>query len=161
MIFLTVGTQFSFNRLVKAIDDIVGAGLIDDEIVAQVGQNSYKPQNFTASETLTKEIFDRHFQNATAIISHAGMGTITMAMNNNKPLLVMPRLARFKEVVNDHQLHIARNFAKQGHLLVANNPNELKEKVIQLKTFIPRPRETQVNQVVHRITAFLEKLTTT
>ena len=94
MIFLTVGTQFPFDRLVKAVDDVFDDGLIDEEIFAQIGESSYKPRNFECVNTLDKRRFDRLIQETSGIISHAGVGTITMALDNEKPLLVMPRLAR-------------------------------------------------------------------
>lgn len=36
IILLTVGTQFSFDRLVKAVDDALDNGLVDEEIFAQI-----------------------------------------------------------------------------------------------------------------------------
>lgn len=112
MIFLTVGTLFPFDRLVRAIDAAVGEGLIEDEIFAQVGENSYKPRNFESLPSLKKDLFDKYFTEASFIISHAGMGTITMALSHNKPLLVMPRLKHYKEHVNDHQVATARKLGK-------------------------------------------------
>jgi beta-1,4-N-acetylglucosaminyltransferase len=158
LIFLTVGTQFSFDRLVQAIDRMVEEGLINDEIVAQTGQSKYTPRHFKVVETLEKSVFDTMIQKASAIISHAGMGSIIMAFEYQKPLLVMPRLARYKEVVNDHQVGIARQFAQAGHLLMAMDEAELPPKIKLLKTFVPRPRENQSQQVAERIRRFLEMI---
>ena len=49
MIFLAVGTQFPFDRLVKALDDCLDTGIIDEEIFGQIGETSYKPRNFRSS----------------------------------------------------------------------------------------------------------------
>lgn len=158
MIFLTVGTQFPFDRLVRAIDNVLGEGLIEDEIFAQIGQTSYKPRNFEAVASLEKRVFDEHLKAASALIGHAGMGTITMALENGKPLLVMPRLRRYREVVNDHQLAIARKFEAYGHVLVAYQEKDLRSKAGELKHFVPTRRQTQVEQVVRRISTFLGEL---
>jgi len=119
MIFLTVGTQFPFDRLVRAVDDIIEEGLISEALFAQIGESSYKPRNFESVACLEKGIYDDYVKQASSIIGHAGMGTINMALYNHKPLLVMPRLKRYNEVVNDHQLAVARriSFLKREKLI--------------------------------------------
>jgi len=158
MIFLTVGTQFPFDRLVKAVDETVRKNGLDEQIFAQVGDTTYRPRNFEAVSSLEKTKFDKHFNEADSIISHAGMGTITMALEKKKPLLVMPRLKKYGEVVNDHQLDIASRFEKLGYLLVAYCKDDLPEKMRQLKTFIHCERETQPEAVSERIAQFLKSL---
>lgn len=158
MIFLTVGTQFPFDRLVRGIDQAFNDGLIGEEIFAQIGESSYKPRNFESVASLEKKVFDKCLKEASSIISHAGMGTIIMALDNEKPLLAMPRSKKYGEVVNDHQAAIARKFEELGHLLVAYQINELPVKIKQLKSFVPRPRESQAKVVADRIRQFLNNL---
>jgi UDP-N-acetylglucosamine transferase subunit ALG13 len=158
MIFLTVGTQFPFDRLVRAVDEACDNGLIDEEIFAQIGQTLYKPHNFESTASLEKGVFDNYVKQASSIIGHAGMGTITMALCNHKPLLVMPRLKRYHEVVNDHQLALAEKFAEFGYLLVAHDEKELAECVRKLKKFTPKPRTANPDAVISRIHQFLDNL---
>ncbi len=155
MIFLTVGTQFPFDRLVRAIDKVIGENGFEEKIFAQVGCSTYCPHNFESLPSLEKEIFDKYINEASAIIAHAGMGTIIASLEHNKPLLVMPRLKKYGEVVNDHQMAIAKKFEQLGHILVAQTEKELAEKIKQLKCFVPRPRENQTQAVVDRIAGFL------
>jgi UDP-N-acetylglucosamine transferase subunit ALG13 len=86
------------------------------------------------------------------------MGTITMALERKKPLLVMPRLRKYGEVVNDHQLVIARKFEQLGYLLVAYEAEDLPAKVGKLKSFVPQDRQPQAKIVADRISAFLNEL---
>jgi len=155
MIFLTVGTQFPFDRLVKAVDSILDGGPTNGEMFAQIGESSYKPRNFKSVRYLDKKTFDKCFKDASPIIGHAGMGVITMALDNEKPLLVMPRLKKYGEVVNDHQVAIARKFGELGHILVAYDESELPGKLLQLKSFVPKPRKNQAKAVADRIARFL------
>jgi len=157
MIFLTVGTQFPFDRLVKAVDDLVGEGVLAEEIFAQVGDGTYQPQHFQAVGALDKKAFDGYFRDASAIISHAGMGTITMALDHGKSLLVMPRRKKFQEVVNDHQVGLADRFARLGHLLVARDQTELRDRVRQLGSFVPKPRQADPEAVTQRVLRFLNR----
>jgi beta-1,4-N-acetylglucosaminyltransferase len=158
MIFLTVGTQFPFDRLVKAVDRAAGINGFDEKIVAQIGDSSYCPENFKAARSVEKVVFDQLFAEADSIISHAGMGTITMAVDHRKPLLVMPRMKKYGEVVNDHQLAIAKKFEQLGYLLVAYNAEDVPVKMNQLKSFIPQERRACADVVAARISTFLNEL---
>lgn len=160
MIFLTVGTSFPFDRLVRAVDEAVGQGLIEEQVYGQIGNRLYKPLNFRYVVSLEKQLFDEWMQKASRIISHAGIGTITMALDNRKPLLVMPRLKLYGEVVNDHQVAIAKKFEELGHILAAHGAEKLPEKIEQLKTFVPRERIPQPQMVAERIARFLNELAT-
>jgi UDP-N-acetylglucosamine transferase subunit ALG13 len=158
MIFLTVGTQFPFDRLVKAVDDIASRNALEEQLFGQIGTTSYHPMSFQAVASLEKTQFDIYLRKAKAIISHAGMGTILMALEYEKPLLVMPRLRKYGEAVNNHQVDIARRFEQLGHILVAYNEEEFPNKLQQLKTFVPKPRDNQARAVAERIANFLELL---
>jgi len=157
MIFLTVGTQFPFDRLTRSVDEAVDGSGLGEDIFGQIGDGSYQPRNFQTVPFLKKSEYDRCMREATGIISHAGIGTIATALEYGKPLLVMPRLKKCGEVVNDHQLAIARKFEQMGYLLAAYNPRDLPAAMEKLKTFAPRRRETQADLVANRIAQFLRE----
>lgn len=161
MIFLPVGTQFGFDRLVKAVDDAIAGKIIQDEVFAQIGPGDYKPVAMKYVINLGKEEFDGVFQSCNAVISHAGMGNIALAMKTQKPLLVLPRLKKYGEVVNNHQVDTARKFEELGHILAAYDENELVEKAKLLKTFVPKPRIPNRQRVIERISSFLNSLENT
>ena len=157
MIFLTVGTQFPFDRLVKAVDELVGKNGVD-KVYGQIGKSSYQPVNFESVASLEKHLFDKRLRESTGIISHAGMGIIAMAMEYNKPLLVMPRLSKYGEVVNDHQVDIAEKFEALGHLLVTYTADQLPDRIKQLQTFIPKSRKADPQKVAARIADFINSI---
>jgi beta-1,4-N-acetylglucosaminyltransferase len=158
MIFLTVGTQFPFDRLVQAVDEFFDEHDFDDEIFAQIGDSTYQPRHFEAVHSLDKEAFDRHFKQASAIIGHAGMGTIMLAFDSGKPLLAMPRRKKYGEVVNDPQVALAEEFESLGHILVAHDAAELGAKLTQLKSFTPQPRVASAGAIVERIDGFVRSI---
>jgi UDP-N-acetylglucosamine transferase subunit ALG13 len=158
MIFLTVGTQFPFDRLVRAVDQAIASGGVDEEVFAQIADSAYRPCNFEAVSYLEKDAFDKRMCEASCVISHAGMGAITTALDNRKPLLVMPRLKRYCEVVNDHQVAIARQFERLGHLLVAYREDDVSEKIKALRYFVPAERDKCAAAVVQRISDFIEQV---
>lgn len=160
MILLMVGTQFPFDRLVEAVDKAAGNGLVDGDIFAQIGDTLYRPHNFEYVKTFEKSDFDRWIEKASGIISHAGMGTIAIAFEYKKRLLVMPRLKKYGEVVNDHQLAITRKFEGLGYLLAAYKAEDLPAKIQELKSFVPRPRRNRAKAVTERISRFLTQINT-
>jgi UDP-N-acetylglucosamine transferase subunit ALG13 len=66
---------------------------------------------------------------ASHVISHAGVGTILCAIAAGHVPIVFPRLQRFEETVDDHQLHLARKLAGTGRVIVVESAEELVEAV--------------------------------
>lgn len=158
MIFLTVGTQFPFDRLVRAVDKAMERSGCAVEVFAQIADSSYRPRCFDAVSYLQKDEFDKNMREASSIISHAGMGTITAALENRKPILVMPRLRKYSEVVNDHQVAIAKKFEQLGHLVVAYSEQDVPEKIKALEQFVPTERKKSVDAVTQRISSFIQQV---
>ncbi len=104
MIFLTVGTILPFDRLVRAVDDAIEAEVITAPILAQIGRTSFRPRHMDWVTALEKSEFDQKVTEAAFVISHAGMGSIMIALERRKRLLVMPRRKQYGEAVNDHQV---------------------------------------------------------
>jgi UDP-N-acetylglucosamine transferase subunit ALG13 len=156
MIFLPVGTQFGFDRLVRAVDKAIEDGIITDSVFAQIGPGSFLPKRMEYVISLEKEAFDETLRSCHSIISHAGMGNISLAIKSGKPLLVMPRLKKYGEVVNNHQEDTARKFEGLGHILVAYDTSQLPEKIQQLKTFIPKTRVPNRQGVIDCIREFMK-----
>lgn len=124
MIFVTVGHQMPFDRLVRGVDEWAGANGRDD-VFAQIGSGEYVPSHVEHAEKIGPEEFRRRMAEADAVVAHAGMGTILTALELGVPILVMPRVGRLKETRNDHQIATAQRFKAQGRLEVAMDETEL------------------------------------
>lgn len=155
MIFLTIGTQEPFDRLVRTVDELVSEGIFAEEVVGQTG-DGYCPRHFSSYSIMDKTVFDRYMAESKFVISHAGMGSIITAYTLQKPMIVMPRLRKFREHVNDHQLHTARKFEELGVVMTARDKTELKDKIGCMATFLPAPRQADVQRLIARISGFLE-----
>lgn len=126
MIFVTVGTQIPFDRLIEAVDTLAPE-LGGEEVVAQTsGRGKYVPRNIRTVGFLDPAAFDELFDRARIIVAHAGMGTVISAIERHKPLIVMPRLAEFGEHRNDHQRATAVQLVKMGVCAVAENVDDLR-----------------------------------
>ena len=158
MILLTVGTMRPFDRLVRAVDEAVGKQLVSEEVFAQIGHGRYTPRHLHYTDVLGREDLIERVKAASGMIGHAGIGTIVMAINYSKPLLVVPRLKRYGEHVNDHQVDTAEAFAEVGCVLTASGSADLIEKIGELRDFVPKKRDTGEDAIAARIAGFLERL---
>lgn len=139
MIFVSVGSQMAFDRLIREVDAWAGARGRRD-VFAQIGPSSYAPANLEAVDFLTPAEFEERVRSATALVSHAGTGTILTALALGKPLLVFPRRAALRETRNDHQLPTARHFAESGRVLAAYDEQSLWAQLDRIETFVPPNR---------------------
>ncbi|MEJ8801487.1 glycosyltransferase [Pontibacter sp. H249] len=128
MIFVTIGAQEPFERLVQAIDQIAPT-LGGIPIVAQISKSSFQPKHMQVHEFLSPSMYTKYFNKATLIVSHAGMGTIISALVQQKPILVFPRLAKYGETRNDHQVSTAKVFEKLEYITAAYSEEELELKL--------------------------------
>ncbi len=109
MIFVTVGTQLPFDRLLRSVDQWAEKHS-DIPVFAQVGDSEYKPQYMECVQNLGPQEYKDKFEAASVVVSHVGMGTIISGLECAKPLVLMPRLASLGEHRNDHQLGTAEKF---------------------------------------------------
>ena len=156
MIFLTVGSEFPFDRLVRAVDDLADGEAFGEEVFAQIGRGSYVPRHMDWVANLKRESFDERLRQSRAVISHAGMGTIIKCMELQKPLLVVPRRKQFGEHVNDHQVGTARNFESLGDILVAYETDSLPARLRELCDFRPPSRRQGPQEVIRCVREFLQ-----
>jgi UDP-N-acetylglucosamine transferase subunit ALG13 len=124
VIFVTVGTQLPFERLIKAVDDWAGA-VGEEEIFAQTGPCAKKPRFLESREFVSPADAAGYFSRADLIVSHAGMGSILSALRYGKPIVIMPRRASQGEHRNDHQLATAKWLDGRSGIHVASGPQEL------------------------------------
>lgn len=111
MIFVTLGSQkFQFNRLLKSIDELVLNGDITDEVFAQIGCSDYYPLHYKYKDFLDREEFAKKQDEADIVITHGGTGAIVGALKKGKKVIAVPRLSKFGEHVDDHQLQITQQF---------------------------------------------------
>lgn len=158
MIYVTVGSHYqSFDRLIKKIDDL--AGQIDEEVVMQIGYSTYLPKRATYFHFCPIQKAEGLIQKAALIVSHAGIGTIISARQFKKPIVIVPRLKKYHEHNNDHQLEIAETIKTRPWVRVVEDLDLLEESIRELKG---RPLTEGVEEagkrgVIDVIRKFLER----
>jgi len=134
MIFVTVGTQGRFDRLIRAVDEWAGVRAKTD-VFAQTGTSDYRPKHICAEPFISPTDFRKCMESATFVIAHAGIGSIISALELGKQIIVMPRRAHLGEHRNDHQVATATRLAAQGRILAVADEQEMFEKLDNLEMF--------------------------
>lgn len=156
MIFVTLGTQDkSFKRLLENIDKQISLGNITDEVIIQAGYTDYNSDNMKIFKMIPMEEFDKYIKKCDILITHAGVGSIMSGLMNDKKVIAVPRLKRYNEHTNDHQLDIASSFSKEGYLLTSNI-DDLDEILKKVKTFKPKKFKSNNKNFVKVIEDFID-----
>lgn len=127
MIFVTVGSQMPFDRLIQAVDQWAGRTKVD--IFGQVADAQYIPKHFQFVASMAPSQYSDVVRKADLIVAHAGMGSIITALEYGKPILIMPRRGALAETRNDHQVATARQFSGKNGIAVAMDESELIQKL--------------------------------
>lgn len=137
MIFVTVGTQDKpFIRLIKAVEKAVMDGKITDQVIVQAGNTKYESKVLNVLNYVPFEEFNNYIDKADIIITHGGVGSILNALKLKKKIIAVPRLSKYGEHINDHQLQVIQKMADDGYILSCKDENEIGTKVVQAKTFV-------------------------
>ena len=157
MIFVTVGTQGQFDRLIRTVDEWAGLRGRTD-IFAQTGPSDYRSKHIRTKPFVDPTEFRKRVESASVVIAHAGMGSIITALEFGKQIIVMPRRANLGEHRNDHQVATAKRFAEKGRIVVAFNEQQLLEKLDQLDALQKSERlSAQASpHLISTIRAFIE-----
>ncbi len=132
-VFVTVGTDQPFDRMVRVVDQWAG-GENRKDVFAQIGQTNWRPKHIEYSQFLSPSEFTEKLRSSNIVIGHAGMGTILTALKYQKPLLVVPKRASLGEHRNEHQLATAKRLLELGRINVAFDEAELRQKLANLQS---------------------------
>lgn len=156
MIFVTVGTNpFNFNRLLKKVDELIENKKIKERVIMQIGYSTYKPKNAKWFKFANYKKMQKLNKEARIVITHGGAGSILTALTFNKPVIAVPRLKKFNEHTDDHQIDLVKSLTKRKKLSYVYNINNL-EKII--KKARKAKLETTKNVLIKEISNYLEQL---
>ncbi len=124
LIFVTIGTMYGFQRLIKEMDEI--AKNIAEEVIMQIGKTAYEPKNTGYFRFASRHMMNKMYRDSRVVICHAGVGSILSAMEYKKPIIVMPRRKEYGEVIDDHQFEITKELESEGIIKAAYDTYELR-----------------------------------
>lgn len=158
MIFVTVGTHDQgFERLVRKIDELVEEKKIKEKVIVQTGYTEYKPRKCKWFKFVSPGEFEKMCEKSDLIITHAGVGSIMTCLKLGKTAIVVPRLKKFNEHRDDHQLQITKELEKQGKILAVYDIDSLEKIISKSITWKPK-RLSKENKILSIVENYLEIL---
>lgn len=150
-IFVTIGNdKHRFNRL---IDKVVEIDEANDQFLFKIQYGHTKPKSKSKNykDFISKEQFTHEIIESDLVISHAGAGTLVQVVNTGKKPIVVPRLFKFNEHLNDHQLEIANEFEKSKYCDIILDIDKLEEKIINSNKLIGIKIKSSLNSLINSI----------
>lgn len=159
MIFITLGSQkFQFDRLLKKVDDLVEQGIISDKIIAQIGASEYIPKHYEYVKFMDREKFAETIDQCSVVITHGGTGVIIGAVKKGKKVIAVPRLAKYGEHVDDHQLQLLQQFDDLKIICACYDLDKLDDYYQELEQMEFRPYVSNTQVIIDSIDEYLQTL---
>jgi UDP-N-acetylglucosamine transferase subunit ALG13 len=159
LIFVTVGThERGFERLIKAVDDLVGSEKIKEKVIIQTGYTEYIPKNCDSFKFTDYDNIVELCRKASIVISHGGVGSIITPLELEKPVIVVPRLKKFNEHTNDHQLQIVKELDRQKKIIPVFDINDLENALEEAKKIENKKYNKQRSKILDIVSNYLSKM---
>lgn len=155
MIFVVTGVhEHGFDRLVRAVDELARMNIINNVFI-QIGYAQYKPQYCEWAKAIDYFEFEERMNQADLIITHGGAGCIAGALERLKKTIIVPRLKKYNEHNNDHQLELTSVLEQTGRVLACYNIKDLASVINIAQDFKPKPAAGK-NNIVNVIENYLQ-----
>lgn len=138
---VSVGTQedYGFDRLFRAVVPLLSDF---DEVLWQTGPQDVSGYGIDGRPGVPHHELQAAVAESDVVIAHAGTGAALTAIDAGKTPILVPRLARFAEHVDDHQVQIATELDRRG-LALMRSPEQLSSEDLYLAA----------SRVVNKVTA--------
>lgn len=158
MILITLGTQDKqFTRLLDIVQEQINKGNIKDKVIVQAGHTKYESADMDIFDLIDREKFACLISKCDLLITHGGVGSIITGLQNNKKVIVAPRLSKYNEHMNDHQIQIVDNFSKAGYILPLYETDDLEIVLQKIKKFKPKKYTSNTQNIVKLIEDYIDK----
>lgn len=159
MIFITLGSQkFQFNRLLKAVDELIEKDVMTDKVFAQSGYSDYEPKHYKYKQFLDRNEFAEWEERADIVITHGGTGAIIGAVKKGKKVIAVPRLAKYGEHVDDHQMQLIAQFKEQNLICGLDDCDGLEDALQFVATHEFDNYKSNTNAIIENIEKFLKTI---
>jgi len=159
MILVLLGTQDKpFERILKAVAKQIDKGNIKEKVVAQTGYTLFEHNKIKTFDFVSKEELQGLIDKAKLIIAHGGVGTITECISKGKKVIVVPRLKKYGEHTNDHQLQITKEFATKDYVLPLYDTKNLSKVLKKVKTFKPVKYESNSENFKNKMIEYINNI---
>lgn len=159
MILVLLGTfPIQFTRPLEAIDRLCKEGSLTEEIIVQSGHTEFVSDYLTFQPFMSADDLIELYKKARIIVTHAGSGSILKAVKLGKKVIAIPRLAKYGEHVDDHQLEILNEFEKLGYLIAWREEDDLIDLLERAESFEPAPYVSKKERIIDFLEDYISRL---
>lgn len=156
MIFVILGTQDkTFERMLIEIDNLIRDGIIEEKVIVQAGSTIYKTDTMEILDYIPMEDFKKYIEKADFVIAHGGVGAILDTIKFNKKVIAIPRLEKYKEHENNHQIQIVERFDDLGYIMDCGNLKRLGNKIMEIDKFVPKKYKSNNERFIKKLEKYI------
>lgn len=158
MILVTLGTQNnSFHRLLEEVQKNIDNGNIKEEVIVQNGYTKFDSKQMKLIKEIPQDEFNKLIDQANLVITHGGVGSIITAITKGKKVIAIPRLKKYNEHVNDHQIEIIDSFNEKGYIIGIHSVEELGKALEKAKNFKPQKYVKNTGSILKLVEDFIDQ----
>jgi beta-1,4-N-acetylglucosaminyltransferase len=151
MIFVSVGTTYAFDPLIRKIDEI--APLLGEEVIVQIGRSNYIPKH--CKHFMFKPNLRSYMKRASLVIAHGGAGTSYEILSLGTKLLSVEN----PDVNDKHQSDLLRELERLGYIVWCKDLSNLHHDILvakkrRLKKY--KAPNCDIHKVINRFLGDLE-----
>lgn len=157
MILVTLGTQNnSFHRLLEEVQKNIDNGNIKEEVIVQNGYTKFDSKQMKLIKEIPQDEFNKLIDQANLVITHGGVGSIITAITKGKKVIAIPRLKKYNEHVNDHQIEIIDSFNEKGYIIGIHSVEELGKALEEAENFKPQKYVKNTGIILKLVENFID-----
>ncbi|GAB6099401.1 hypothetical protein JCM16358_12800 [Halanaerocella petrolearia] len=158
MIFIVLGThELSFERLLNEVEKLKEFGIIEDKLIAQIGNTNFESDFIETKSFYTYEEMNTMYEEADLIITHGGTGSIIHGVEKEKKIIAVARLKKYNEHNDNHQKEIINKFKDAGYILEWEEDENLGNIIEKARRFTPNKYKSGKEKIIETIENFIGK----
>lgn len=159
MIFVCLGSQkFQFNRLLEQLDIYKESNQLTEPVFVQKGYSDYSPKYLETVDFLNSEEFKNQIDKSELIITHGGTGAIINSIKKRKKVIAIPRLSKYGEHVDDHQIEIVKQFDEMELICPCYDVGELINKIEIAKNTTFNTYQSNTDAILNDISSYINAI---
>lgn len=159
MIIVLLGTfPTAFERPLIEIDRLCREGIIKEKVIVQSGYTNFDSEYLEMRPFITPDELTELYKEARLVITQAGTGSLIKGMKLNKKIISIPRLAKYEEVVDNHQEEILHEFTKLNYILPWTEDVELETVLNQIYDFQPSPYLSTKQKIISHLEEYIDSI---
>ena len=127
-------------------------------MIVQSGHTQFDSEYLKMRPFISPDELTELYKQARVVITQAGTGSLIKGMKLNKKIIAIPRLAKYGEVVDDHQEEILHEFTKLNYILPWTEDIALEEVLNKIDDFEPSPYISTKQNIIDHLEGYINSL---